>query len=81
MTTESYYAAGQRQFPSLEQQQAWLAAHRAKFPPIRLAASDPSDECEEPIWLDGLMFQHLPEDQRYKPHVKRGPGRPKKHPV
>ena len=83
MTTENYYRnAAQRQFPTLEQQQAWYADYKQASPLVRLAADDPSNECETPIYVDALFANAgIALRGEYKPHVKRGPGRPRKHPV
>lgn len=82
MSTENFYAAGQRQFPTLEQQQAWYASYVQERPLVRLAADDPSDDCEPEVWVDQMFAgAGLALRGEYKPHVKRGPGRPKKHPV
>lgn len=79
MTTENFYAAGQRQFPTLEQQQAWYASYVQERPLIRLAAADPSDEDEPAIYIDQMFAgSGLALRGEYRKPIKRGRGRPRK---
>lgn len=79
MTTETFYAAGQRQFPTLEEQQAWYAAYKEASPLVRLAAEDPSNDCETPIYVDQAFAKAgLAVRGEYKKPIKRGRGRPRK---
>jgi hypothetical protein len=79
MTTENFYAAGQRQFPTLEQQQAWYADYKQATPLVRLAAADPADEDELALYVD-QMFAGAGIALRgaYQKPIKRGRGRPRK---
>ncbi len=57
----------------------WLANRYEQYPPIRLAVLQ--DEEEEPIWVDQLFADVAHVRGVYAPPVKRGPGRPRKHPI
>lgn len=59
---------------------AWQESRREGY--IRLAAIDPTDEDEPAIYVDEAFAKAgLAVRGEYKPHIRRGPGRPRKHPV